>query len=158
MKLVLCSASPRRREFLERLGVRFEVAPAHIDETQEEGEAARPYAIRMALEKSAAGACPVRLRGPGWEARRTIGLGARTMISGRTFCACNGSQIPNNIKPAKPICPNDPNRPNRPNRRLMKPIPVMLYYNITSCIDRLSMGEPGMPLAPLRETKNDRRG
>jgi septum formation protein len=58
MKLVLCSASPRRREFLERLGVRFEVSPAHIDETQKEGEAPRAYAIRMALEKSAAGARP----------------------------------------------------------------------------------------------------
>jgi len=58
MKLVLCSASPRRREFLERLGVRFEVAPAHIDEAQKEGEAARAYAIRMALEKSAAGTRP----------------------------------------------------------------------------------------------------
>ncbi|HEY5677055.1 MAG TPA: Maf family protein, partial [Myxococcales bacterium] len=40
MKLVLCSASPRRRELLERVGVRFSVAPAHIDETQRPGEPA----------------------------------------------------------------------------------------------------------------------
>ncbi len=58
MKLILCSASPRRREFLERLGVRFSVAPAHIDETQREGEAPLAYVTRMALEKSAAGARP----------------------------------------------------------------------------------------------------
>src|SRR4051794_884293 len=58
MKLILCSASPRRREFLERLGVRFTVAPAHIDETQREGEAALEYVTRMAFEKSAAGARP----------------------------------------------------------------------------------------------------
>jgi len=58
MKLVLCSASPRRREFLERLGVRFEVSPAHIDETRRHGEPAVAYALRMALEKSAACARP----------------------------------------------------------------------------------------------------
>jgi septum formation protein len=56
MKLVLCSASPRRREFLERIGVRFSVAPAHIDETQRPGEPALSYVLRMAEEKSAAGA------------------------------------------------------------------------------------------------------
>jgi septum formation protein len=58
MKLLLCSASPRRREFLERLGVRFQVAPAHIDETQRAGEPALEYAMRLAREKAAAGARP----------------------------------------------------------------------------------------------------
>jgi septum formation protein len=52
MKLVLCSASPRRREFLERLGVRFSLAPAHIDESQRAGESAREYVMRMAREKA----------------------------------------------------------------------------------------------------------
>ncbi|HET9752380.1 MAG TPA: Maf family protein, partial [Myxococcales bacterium] len=56
MKLVLCSASPRRRELLERIGVAFSVAPAHIDETQRPGEPAVSYALRMAEEKSASGA------------------------------------------------------------------------------------------------------
>lgn len=56
MKLVLCSASPRRRDFLQRIGVRFSVAPAHIDETQRPGEPALSYVVRMAQEKSAAGA------------------------------------------------------------------------------------------------------
>ena len=58
MKLVLCSASPRRREFLERLGLRFEIAPAHIDETQRKDEPPLAYVLRMALEKAAAGARP----------------------------------------------------------------------------------------------------
>jgi septum formation protein len=58
MKLILCSASPRRREFLERLGVRFAVSPAHIDETQRPGEAPLAYVTRMAQEKSAACARP----------------------------------------------------------------------------------------------------
>ena len=58
MKLLLCSASPRRREFLERLGVRFSVAPSHIDETRQAGEPPLAYVTRLAFEKSAAGAKP----------------------------------------------------------------------------------------------------
>lgn len=53
MKLVLCSASPRRREFLEKLGIPFEQAPAHLDETQRPGEAPLAYALRLAVEKAA---------------------------------------------------------------------------------------------------------
>jgi septum formation protein len=58
MKLVLCSASPRRREFLERLGIAFEVSPAHLDETRRPGEAPLAYVLRMAIEKAAAGGRP----------------------------------------------------------------------------------------------------
>ena len=58
MKLLLCSASPRRREFLERLGVGFTPAPSHIDESRRSGEPALEYAQRMAREKAAAGARP----------------------------------------------------------------------------------------------------
>jgi len=52
MKLLLCSASPRRREFLERVGVRFSAAAAHIDETRKAGEQALSYVRRMAREKA----------------------------------------------------------------------------------------------------------
>src|SRR5947199_8689464 len=58
MKLILCSASPRRRAFLERLGIAFEQAPAHIDETQRVGEAPLTYVLRMAVEKAKAAARP----------------------------------------------------------------------------------------------------
>jgi septum formation protein len=58
VKLLLCSASPRRRELLEGVGVSLSVAPAHIDETRRPGEPVLAYAARMALEKSAAGARP----------------------------------------------------------------------------------------------------
>jgi len=58
MKLVLCSASPRRREFLERIGVGFSPAPAHIDEARRPGEAAVAYALRMAREKAESCARP----------------------------------------------------------------------------------------------------
>ena len=37
-RLVLASASPRRRELLSALGVDFEVLPSHIDEAPLPGE------------------------------------------------------------------------------------------------------------------------
>jgi septum formation protein len=54
--LVLASASPRRRELLERIGLRPRVLPVDLDETPRAGESARPYAIRLAAEKCAAAA------------------------------------------------------------------------------------------------------
>ncbi len=54
-KLVLASASPRRRDLLARLGIApDDVAPADIDETPHKGELPRDYAARMALEKAQA--------------------------------------------------------------------------------------------------------
>jgi septum formation protein len=52
--LVLASASPRRRELLERIGLRLQVAPVDLDETPRPGESPRPYAQRLAAEKCAA--------------------------------------------------------------------------------------------------------
>jgi len=52
--LVLASASPRRRELLERLGLRLTVVPADIDETPDAGEPARDYVRRVAREKCVA--------------------------------------------------------------------------------------------------------
>lgn len=54
-KLILASASPRRRDLLARLGVDpAGVAPADIDETPLKGELPRDYARRMAREKARA--------------------------------------------------------------------------------------------------------
>jgi septum formation protein len=53
-ELTLASASPRRRELLERLGLRLRVAPADVDETPREGEPAAEYVRRMALDKMTA--------------------------------------------------------------------------------------------------------
>ena len=56
-KLILASASPRRRELLARLGVEPDgVAPANIDETPLKAELPRDYAQRMAREKALAAA------------------------------------------------------------------------------------------------------
>lgn len=49
---MLASASPRRRELLEGLGLRFEVRPAKIDESTGSGESAHAYVQRLAVEKA----------------------------------------------------------------------------------------------------------
>lgn len=52
--LILASASPRRREFLARIGVAFAVRPADIDETPAADEPAVAYVERVAAAKAAA--------------------------------------------------------------------------------------------------------
>jgi len=52
MRLILASASPRRRELLSQLGVNYLVEPAAIDETPAVGETPGAYVRRMALEKA----------------------------------------------------------------------------------------------------------
>jgi septum formation protein len=52
--LVLASASPRRRELLDQIGIAYEVVPADIDERPELGEAPEVYVRRIAAEKSLA--------------------------------------------------------------------------------------------------------
>jgi septum formation protein len=49
--LILASASPRRRELLERLGLRLRIEPVDVDETPAPDEKARAYAQRLAAEK-----------------------------------------------------------------------------------------------------------
>jgi septum formation protein len=52
--LVLASASPRRRELLQQLGVPFSCQPADVDETPRDGEAPGDYVARLAREKAEA--------------------------------------------------------------------------------------------------------
>jgi len=51
-KLVLASASPRRKELLELLGIEFVIDPSCIDESFRPGEAPRDHALRLSLEKA----------------------------------------------------------------------------------------------------------
>jgi septum formation protein len=53
-KLILASASPRRRELLAQAGFAFEVLPADIDETRHPEETPAAYVQRLALEKAEA--------------------------------------------------------------------------------------------------------
>jgi septum formation protein len=49
--LILASASPRRRDLLEGLGLALTILPVDIDESTRADEPARVYAARMAAEK-----------------------------------------------------------------------------------------------------------
>jgi septum formation protein len=51
--IILASGSPRRRELLRLLGVRFTVRPADVDETPNSGEPPDAYAVRLAATKAA---------------------------------------------------------------------------------------------------------
>jgi septum formation protein len=54
MTLILASASPRRRDLLLQAGLRFDVLPAHIDESLRPSESPTKYVQRLALEKAQA--------------------------------------------------------------------------------------------------------
>ncbi len=52
MPLILASASPRRKQLLEMLGIRVEVRPSHIAEVRGAGESPIGYVERLAREKA----------------------------------------------------------------------------------------------------------
>lgn len=54
LELLLASASPRRKELLDQLGISFCQKSVKIDETPRELENARDYVVRMAAEKAGA--------------------------------------------------------------------------------------------------------
>ena len=70
-RVVLASASPRRRELLNLIGIAHEVRPANIDETARPREAPRRHAERLAREKASA----VAARDPD-----LITIGADTLV------------------------------------------------------------------------------
>ncbi|MGD0116661.1 MAG: Maf family protein [Candidatus Binatus sp.] len=54
IKVILASASPRRRQLLGNAGIKFEPIESHVPEGHVAGEPARDYALRMAREKASA--------------------------------------------------------------------------------------------------------
>lgn len=50
--LILASASPRRRQLLEMLGIPVSVVPSHVPEIHFQGEAPRAYVERLARDKA----------------------------------------------------------------------------------------------------------
>jgi septum formation protein len=63
MRLVLCSGSPRRREMLSRVGLRFDVEIPRVAETRDSGERIDAYPERLARDKASAGLLSWRKRG-----------------------------------------------------------------------------------------------
>ncbi|MFA7095244.1 MAG: Maf family protein [Gammaproteobacteria bacterium] len=72
--IYLASASPRRRELLEQIGISHRLLSVDLDERQHVGEAPEMYVLRVALEKARAG---WRMLEP--QARRPV-LGADTAV------------------------------------------------------------------------------
>jgi septum formation protein len=70
-KIFLASASPRRRELLERIGYTLVICPSDIDETPLEEEDAVDFAERMAAAKAAAQSGP---------AKRSLLISADTVV------------------------------------------------------------------------------
>ena len=98
--IYLASSSPRRRELLDQLGVRFAVVAQDVPEHTVSGETPEAYVQRLALEKARAGWCclPVGARCPvlgadtavlvddtvlGKPADREAALAMLAMLSGR---------------------------------------------------------------------------
>ena len=54
-QVILASASPRRRELLEQIGVRAIVKSVDIDESRKPGEPVKEYVQRLAMEKAERG-------------------------------------------------------------------------------------------------------
>ena len=50
--LILASASPRRQELLQSVGLKFETIPAHVNEDYIAGESPREHVKRLALDKA----------------------------------------------------------------------------------------------------------
>jgi septum formation protein len=75
---ILASASPRRFQLLDQIGLRpDEVIAAEIDETPRPRELPRIYVERLAKQKAAA----IRARLPAAHAARTVVLGADTVVA-----------------------------------------------------------------------------
>jgi septum formation protein len=53
-KFILASASPRRKELLELVGLEFEVVPGDVDEDFHETETPRDHVMRLSREKALA--------------------------------------------------------------------------------------------------------
>jgi septum formation protein len=77
--LILASASPRRRELLERVGLVLRIAPVDLDETPRPGEKAADYVRRVAAAKcdAAVAAEPVTVV----RAEPVTVLGADTIVN-----------------------------------------------------------------------------
>lgn len=59
-KLVLASSSPRRKQLLEEIGLKFDIFPADIDEDIKKGESPEEHTLRLAEKKAKTAAKKVK--------------------------------------------------------------------------------------------------
>ncbi len=79
--LYLASQSPRRRELLERLGVRFGIVDVDVPEVRAPGEPAADYVSRVAREKAGAGL----LKLAGVAGAVVLGADTEVVLDGEVF-------------------------------------------------------------------------
>lgn len=77
-RLILASASPRRRELLAQAGFTFEVHPAHVNEDPRPGEDPIGYVVRLARDKAESVFADISSSGP---APPHVVLGADTTVT-----------------------------------------------------------------------------
>ncbi len=82
--LILASASPRRRELLQQIGVCVEAMPVDLDESVLPGESARDFVSRLAREKAEAGFARSDGRRPALGSDTAVVLGE--WIMGKPTC------------------------------------------------------------------------
>ncbi len=80
-QLYLASASPRRGELLEQIGIPFERIAAECDESIQAGESAEQYVARLALDKAAAGLANLGRRPP----RPVLGADTAVVVDDEIF-------------------------------------------------------------------------
>ena len=76
--LYLASASPRRRELLEQIGVAHRLLAVTVDEALHPGERPELYVLRLALAKARAG----RVRMPATESAWVLGADTSVVVDG----------------------------------------------------------------------------
>ena len=75
IQLILASSSPRRKELLDQIKVRYQVYPINIDETPLHNEIPMAYVQRLAAEKSAASVEHLKTQLPVLAADTSVVLG-----------------------------------------------------------------------------------
>ena len=78
-RLILASASPRRRELLAQAGYTFEVQPAHVNEDLRPDEDPIAYVVRLAREKAQSVFAEISTTGPA--SPPAVVLGADTTVT-----------------------------------------------------------------------------
>jgi septum formation protein len=80
--LILASASPRRRELLERLGLRLQVRPTEIDESPNPDELPSDYVRRIAAGKAAAAVAAMPADRRIWSATPLLAADTTVIVDG----------------------------------------------------------------------------
>ena len=82
--IVLASASPRRSELLEQVGIRFQVIPSNVDETLLTNETAEDHVIRLSHDKA-------------------LEVAGRQAVAGRWFIGSDTVVVRDNVVLGKPV-------------------------------------------------------